>query len=365
MRPDAAAPRAALDPLPRIIRKLPKHCLERSPFRSAQYLVRDLAMAGGLGWAILALHHGTFAPPVVNILLATVLSGLLGCVLTGLFVVGHDAGHRSFGGSARLNDAVGHIAMAPLLWPFHVWRLSHDHHHRWTHHASNEIAWRPLTVAEYTGLTPLKRRIYKLSRSSLFFLASMLFQFFYVKDAVTGAFFDRADARALRFSLRVTAWAGILYIGTVAWAGGWYGLVFVFLLPQLVFHFWLSTFTLFHHTSPENQLMPEGHWSPEAAQLTMSVHVFYPQLVDWLTHDIGWHVPHHVCVGVPHYHLRDAHKALKAAYPEWVQEKRLTWGFVRSVLGDCHLIAHQSAPGGQAWQTAPAEPQAVRSASRI
>lgn len=337
----AASERASLDSLSKIIRKIPKHCFTKNPAKAYGYLGRDLVLLVGLGYAIIALHSWWAAP---------ILSVLLGCVLTGLFVIGHDAGHGSFSNSAPVNRFVGHLTSAPVLWPYDVWRLSHDHHHRWTHHIEREIAWRPLTLAEYAALAPWKQTFYRLSRTSGFFLASALYQYLYVKDAKNGVFFDAKDAGKLQYSLRLTLCMGALYFAASWWLGGFYGVLFLFAIPQLVYQFWLSTFTLFHHTSPKNQLLAADEWSPERAQLTLSVQVHYPAWIDWLTHDISWHVPHHVSIGVPHYHLREAHLALCQAYPDYVQEHKLTWSYVRAVLKECHLVASTRA-GEQGWLT--------------
>ena len=337
----AAPARASLDSLSKIIRKIPKPCFTKDPVKAYGFLVRDLALAAALTYGILALQSWLFAP---------LLSLVLGCVLTGLFVIGHDAGHGSFSNSPKVNRFVGHLTSIPVLWPYDVWRLSHDHHHRWTHHAEKEIAWRPLTVDEYAALAPWKRAFYRISRTGGFFLASALYQYFYVLDAKNGVFFDPEDAAKLKFSLRLTLAYSLVYLGAVVWAGGLYGLIFLFLIPQLVYQFWLSTFTLLHHTSPENKLLSADVWSPERAQLTMSVQIHFPGWVDWLTHDISWHVPHHVSVGIPHYRLRDAHRALRYAYPEHVQEHKLTWAYVKAVMDECHLVA-STRPGDQNWVT--------------
>ncbi len=334
-----ATDRATLDPLARIIRKIPRQCFTKSPVRAYGYLLRDFLLIAFLLWAILAVHSWLAAP---------LLSVLLGCVMTGLFVIGHDAGHGSFSNSARVNTIVGHLTSTPVLWPYHVWRLTHDVHHRWTHHADREIAWRPLTSDEFEALPAWQRRVYALSRKELFFVASLLFQFLYISDALKGVFFEAKDAAKIRFAIRLTTVVGIGYFASAAWFGGFYGVVFLLIVPQLVYQFWLSTFTLLHHTSPGNQLLDATTWSPERAQLTMSVQIFFPRLIDWLTHDISWHVPHHVSVGIPHYRLREAHQALRSTYPQWVQEHKLTWSYVRDVIKQCHLI-RSTLPGEQEW----------------
>lgn len=48
------------------------------------------------------------------------------------FVVGHDAGHRSFSKNKLVEDIVGTLMFAPLIYPFEPWRIKHNHHHAHT-----------------------------------------------------------------------------------------------------------------------------------------------------------------------------------------------------------------------------------------
>jgi hypothetical protein len=48
------------------------------------------------------------------------------------FVVGHDCGHRSFSKNKLLEDIVGTLMFAPLIYPFEPWRIKHNHHHAHT-----------------------------------------------------------------------------------------------------------------------------------------------------------------------------------------------------------------------------------------
>lgn len=48
------------------------------------------------------------------------------------FVVGHDAGHRSFHKNNLIEDIVGTFMFAPLIYPFEPWRIKHNHHHAHT-----------------------------------------------------------------------------------------------------------------------------------------------------------------------------------------------------------------------------------------
>jgi omega-6 fatty acid desaturase (delta-12 desaturase) len=269
--------------------------------------------------------------------------------LTGLFVLAHDCGHRSFSDSNKVNDIVGELTMPLTLWPYEVWRLSHDHHHRHTHNARRDIAWRPLTAEQYGRLSPVARAFYRWTRTWLSGWASPLFQYFMVQDAIVGGFFAAEHRTRLMRSIAICAAIAALYVA-LSISFGWYGFVMLFLLPQLVFHFWLSTFTLLHHTRPEEPPMPDELWDAGKAQLGSSIHMVFPRAIDWLTHDISWHVPHHVCVGVPHYHLRAAHEALRQAFPDLVLERTASWAYWREVVAVCHLI-EKNPDGSLRWLT--------------
>jgi omega-6 fatty acid desaturase (delta-12 desaturase) len=323
-----------MDRLPQIIRSIPRHCFEKDDNKARAFLVRDLALLFIIGTLIL-LAGSAF--------LKLLLSIVSGCVLTGIFVIGHDAGHRSFSDNKSVNDLVGHLCCSLTLWPYHVWRLSHDHHHKWTHHAENDVAWKPLTADEFRKLSQGKKIGYFLSRSVFFFWASMLFQYFMVDDAIKGRFFSPNDRDMIRRSLIITAAVAVAYAGLTLKVGGWSGFLYLFLIPQLVYQFWLSFFTLFHHTTPDSRFMSEESWDPARAQLAHSIHMKYPPIVDWLTHDIAWHVPHHVCVSIPHYRLREAHVSLRTNYPDIVTENRMSLGYIWRVISRCHLIDQSKA----------------------
>jgi omega-6 fatty acid desaturase (delta-12 desaturase) len=303
-------------------------------------LARDFVLIGFLGAVILSFD---------STLLKFSLSLVFGCVLTGVFVIGHDAGHRSFSATKELNEAIGHLCCSLTLWPYHVWRLSHDHHHKWTHHSVNDLAWKPLTVAEFQSLSNGKKIGYYYSRYFVFFWASILFQFFMTADAIKGRFFNRDDLPLVHRSIVITAFIAIGYAITTFYLGGWSGFLYLFVIPQLVYQFWLSFFTLFHHTTEESTLMSPSTWDPAHAQLGHSIHVKYPKIIDWLTHDISWHVPHHVCISIPHYNLRAAHHSLKYRYPEYVKERVMSVTYVLKIISQCHLI-DQSESDPIKWQ---------------
>lgn len=61
------------------------------------------------------------------------------------FVVGHDCGHRSFSKNKLLEDIVGTLMFAPLVYPFEPWRIKHNQHHAHTNKCADEP--RPVLTA--------------------------------------------------------------------------------------------------------------------------------------------------------------------------------------------------------------------------
>jgi len=71
--------------------------------------------------------------------------------------------------------------------------------------------------------------------------------------------------------------------------------------------FWMSTFTLVHHT--KQNLSAADQWQEVSAQLSGTVHCDYPW-VEVLCHDINVHIPHHISTAIPSYNLL-AHRSLQ------------------------------------------------------
>ncbi|MFW7381747.1 MAG: fatty acid desaturase [Oligoflexus sp.] len=322
--------------IPEIIRTIPPACFQSSLLRSVVYVLRDYAIVFASAYLIITLHSWLLGPLVAII---------MGCGLGGLFVIGHDAGHRSFCKSKKINNFIGHLTTSPVLWPFHIWRIDHDNHHRHTCHIDKDTAWRPTTYKLWQRMPKLPQFVYKWTRSGFFFMGSFYTTYQLIKEGLhsnNSTKLSDAEKRDVKFSLRITLLVACLYALLSVYLGGFYGFVCLFLIPQCVFHFLLSTFTYFHHTAPDTKFLSRSQWRPDLAQLCGSLHVSYPRILESLVHDINWHVPHHVCVGIPHYHLRQAHQALKQRYPDDIKEYNFNLSHVRAVTSQCQFIASRS-----------------------
>ncbi|MGB0561165.1 MAG: fatty acid desaturase [Spirulinaceae cyanobacterium] len=321
----SSTPRLADLKLQDIIKTLPPECFAKSPRKAwLGVLVTVLAVALGVGAIALAPW---FLLPIAWL--------FAGTALTGLFVLGHDCGHRSFAKNRWVNNLVGHLLFLPLLYPFHSWRLLHDIHHAHTNKLHVDNAWHPWTDTMYLSENRWVQGIYRVVRGRLWALASVLHLVLIHFDPAQVA---ERDRNKVKFSVAIVAiFAAIFFPTLIAFTGIW-GVVKFWLLPWLVYHFWMSTFTLLHHTDPTIPFKAREFWNPVEAQLGGTVHWNYFRWVEWLCHDIHVHIPHHISVAIPFYNLRLAYASLNENWGEHLQpEQQFSWRQVFDIIDHCWL----------------------------
>lgn len=307
-----------------ILQTLPRECFQQDPTQAWRSVALSVA-AVVVGYAAIALA------PVYLLPLAWLWTGT---ALTGWFVIGHDCGHRSFARRKWVNDLVGHVAMLPLIYPFHAWRILHDRHHRYTNQLENDNAWEPFSAEHYDGLNPIVRRAYWVLRGWGWWLGSIahwsVLHFTWWK-------FSGKERQQIRFSALVAIAAGAIGLPLLVATTGWWGLVQFWLMPWLVYHFWMSTFTIVHHTDLGIPFKSATVWHEATAQLCGSVHCQYPRWVEILCHDINVHIPHHLTPSIPSYHLRQAHASLRQNWGEFLKERQFNWQLMGQIANYCHL----------------------------
>lgn len=312
-----------------VLDRIPKECFERDVRLGLWFVARHLV--------ILVASYALFA--LAPVWLAPLFWVWIGTVLWGNFVLAHDCGHQSFSASRRLNSVIGHLLLLPTLYPFHCWRIMHNRHHTWTNHQDKDNSWRTLKPEVYAEMSPMNGFFYRLAHAWGWWFASVIHLFAMHYDLKKFLPTERSYAR---FSILVTVvFAAVCFPALIYGTGVW-GFLSFWLMPWLVFHFWLSTFTLIHHNHPDIPYYPEDEWTPLKAQLFGTVHCEYPWWVELVAYRIGVHIPHHLSTAIPFYHLNAAHAAIKAHWPEAVHEARFTWPYLKSILSTCHL----SAPDG-------------------
>lgn len=110
---------------------------------SCAYLLRDLVYVAVVAFFTRALDNAGL-PMLV---LYPLYSVAMGTVLTGLWVLGHEAGHGAFGSTVAQNDAVGFMLHSLLLVPYYSWQFTHAKHHRHTNHLVHGETHVPSTLA--------------------------------------------------------------------------------------------------------------------------------------------------------------------------------------------------------------------------
>lgn len=247
---------------------IPAHCFESSTTHSMAYVVRDYAMAFALGWAALA-----YIPAIESTLLRTaawiVYGYAQGLVLTGVWILGHEAGHGAFSPHPLLNDVVGWFLHSSLMVPYFSWKISHHRHHRFTGHMEKDMVFVPRTTPtselkpnfatlwldpELVEDAPLAQMLQLIAHQVAGWQMYLLFNLSagdgskQRDDAPwyrlshfepTSAVFRPSEALYIALSdLGLVLMAGVLYFASTY--VGWSTVALMYIVPYVWVHHWLS-----------------------------------------------------------------------------------------------------------------------------
>jgi omega-6 fatty acid desaturase (delta-12 desaturase) len=304
-------------------RAIPRECFRIDPLHAWGTLGRILACLA-LGVAALAwidpLRQGAWLWPVLAAMWV-----LHGWVLVGLFVLGHDCGHQAFSRSARINEIVGTLCMAPLANAFRTWQLTHDHHHRWTQLRGQEVDWADQLVTR----EELRQGRDWVTRAGYSIPFGIFFWIFW--NTLRRAFLQHEmlrtpnQRRKLRASAALTLLVMVTLYGLLWKTGGVWGMLRLHAVPATVAMLTGQFIITIQHAGRGTLLYSREGWTPVRGQLASTFDVRFPAWIEWLWCKINLHVPHHLAPGMPWYHLERATWALRAAFPEYAQERRFGW----------------------------------------
>jgi acyl-lipid omega-6 desaturase (Delta-12 desaturase) len=92
------------------------------------------------------------------------------------------------------------------------------------------------------------------------------------------------------------------------------GAIFGLGLPFLVWNVFISFVTIVQHTGPDvHWTMPTGQPSTLDQAMAGTMHIKFPNAIDWAMHRVMQHQAHHVHMGVPLYRLKAAQDDTDAA----------------------------------------------------
>jgi len=307
-----------------VIKTIPKDVFRKNMLKAWSNVLLTLA-AVSLSHALLSITPWYLLP---------VSWFIAGTAWTGLFVIAHDCGHLSFSRTHAVNDIVGTVMMLPLVYPFEPWRIHHNLHHTNTNKLHVDNAWQPFQTSYYETAPALEKAIMRVIKGPLWWIASVGHQ---IKIHFLPSLFTPEQRPRVYVSIvSVFAFAALFFPAALYNYGLWW-VVKYWLVPWIGFHFWMSTFTMVHHTLPHIPFLPEEKWNDAKARLNMTVHCEYPAWIELLTHSINVHIPHHVSTAIPSYNLRAAHEALKKNWSQYMHECVFGMDLLKDITSNCHL----------------------------
>jgi omega-6 fatty acid desaturase (delta-12 desaturase) len=248
-----------------VIKSMPSSVFDINPWRAW----------GAVATTVAAVAFSAFLIQNAPWYLLPLAWAFAGTAWTGMFVIGHDCGHRSFSHNKLLEDVVGTIAFMPLVYPFEPWRIKHNHHHAHTNKLVEDTAWHPVPKADVEKWGPVQGALYK------FFLGSPLKLWASVGHWAIWHFnldlYTEKQRPRVLVSLAACAVFALVGLPLICHLGGGVGhggataVLKHWLAPWLGYHFWMSTFTVVHHTAPHIPFKPAGEWNAAKAQLSGTV----------------------------------------------------------------------------------------------
>ena len=329
--PDGAEPSAgaAGDPsddkagslLP-VIRVIPKSAYENPTWKGLAFFARDLLFYGLVLWALTSTDNPLLLIPL------WIVSAL---VVSGLFIIGHDAAHEALFKSRRLNSIVGHVAMLPSWHVYEAWVLGHNRvHHGHTVREGMDFVWHPVTPEQYAAMSGPKRLRHRIEWSwygaGVYYLREI-----WLNKMITfnpPAKWAKAIRRDIIFmfagvglGMALFGWLGWATYGTVA--GVAWMITKTVVIPFLGFNFVIGSVVHVHHVQPDIRWWPRREWTKFRGQMDGTTILRAPWVLDLFFHKIFVHIPHHVDMRLPFYGLEPAADAIKEAFPDVVHDEKL------------------------------------------
>jgi len=301
----------------------------------------------------LAFISSVAAAVVTANIAAKIAWGVLGGLfIANLAIIGHDAVHRSFTRVRWLNRVIGTLAFLPALHPFGRWEHHHNRvHHRYTAQIGVDNAYSPMTPDQYRAASWRRRSYYRFMRSlwgqPFFYMIDIWLPKIFLPNPPELRDLPKSDTTDL---LLVYLWLAV-WISGLAWlsfalSGGSQSFaaafgdaaLYGFLVPFLVWNLLISFLTIAQHTGPATHwIMPTGRPSTYEEKVRGTVHVGFPEPLDWFLHRVWQHVAHHVNPIVPLYALKGAEVEVIAESKVKVVVERWTPLYHWRLTRDCKL----------------------------
>lgn len=302
-----------------------------------------------LDWSLygLAVVAAVVASAIWVKLIAVVVAGT---AISMLFILGHDAAHRSLVSNKKLNSVLARVVFLPCLHNYTLWVIQHNRLHHQATNVRGLNSYSPLSPEEFSRASFGRRILERVYRSPIGFGGYYLVERWW-KDK----FFPRARiepkqrARAWADFSILSIWA-ILFIWALVQLSAWFGesdplwaILWGFAAPFLAWNQLMGTTAFLQHTHP---LVPWFRTHEEAqatrTQAELTVLVQYPAWYDILSHNIMQHQAHHVSPRIPWFRLKSAQRLLTPMLGSDVVVEQMGFGYLMKLVRHCQLYDYDS-----------------------
>ena len=268
------------------------------PLRDELYRIPDLANVGhvvgvwlqsvGVLWVASRLADRTAAP--VDVVIWVVAFALMGRAMVRFSILGHEAAHRLLFSDRRANDVVGGWLTAyPAFVPLEAYRRGHMAHHK------EEFGPTEPDIALYAGYPITKDSWHRKLRRDA--------------DGETGwknlrlLLHALVSTTARPVALRIVMWQVALFGGLWLLTGRWWAYPLMWFLP------WMTLWRILNRL---RAVAEHGGLRASKDRRVTTHHVEQSWLARfWMVpYNTGWHLAHHVDIGVPFAHLPRLHAEL-------------------------------------------------------
>ena len=237
--------------------------------------------------------------------LTFLLAAIAGALLIRIFIIFHDCGHGSFFKSPIANVIMGSIAGLLTFTPYYHLRWEHRQHHGTTGNLDKRgtgDVW-TMTVQEYLESSRWQRFAYRLARNPLvlFVLAPMFM--FVVAERVPASVANTRERESVW-------WMNLALLGMAIGMSWIFGVVHYLIIQTTVIMIasaagvWLF---YVQHQFEDAYWERHADWDYTAAALQGSSFYQLPDVLRWLSGNIGYHHIHHLSSRIPNYNLKRCH----------------------------------------------------------
>ncbi|KAI4522092.1 hypothetical protein K525DRAFT_199621 [Schizophyllum commune Loenen D] len=327
---------------------IPPHLFRRSTTRSTIYILRHLAvtalfycLASRIDLFVDALTTNVHAARALRATFWLAYWGWQGLAFTGIWVLGHEAGHDSFSSYPWFNAVVGMALHTFVLTPFYAWRATHRSHHKHTNSIENDETYHPQTRADLKlpdGRVAVKMDYTEVLEDTPAFTLFKLFvrQFFgfqlYLLHNRKGnpkypagtshyrpssLLFKSADWTSIVIS-NISIGCMLCLIGAYAYLCGWSACLAHYFMPWLFAHNWLVMITYLQHSDPTIPYYRKDQWTFVRGALATVDRPIFGWAGRFFLHNISSdHIAHHFFSTIPFYNLPAATEAIKPVLGEY------------------------------------------------